>query len=258
MLPLWRMERLTLFAIAGLGLLLPVGCSQAPPPDLTPPGPMARQIVAERASLVLVTGKEDLKGWSGRRFSPEGAPKDADGGSAAPISPDGYFLTADHVLSRMAGKNVYVFYGRGGKFLVNKARVVWRSESADLALLHVPAETPYFYEWTPADKWLPEGTEVIHGGVSTGYRSDAGKLGTSLAPETAFTGARKFKIDIPLLPGDSGGPVVNATGQLVGINSAVEFLVPLETAFFVDSECSRPNTRLIGKLIREDRARNGR
>lgn len=195
-----------------------------------------------------------MDGWTGRKFSAQGAPRDADGGSAAPISPDGYFMTADHVLSRIKGRNVFVFYGRGGKLVSNKARIVWRSESADLALLHVEAETPYFYEWTPPDQWVPEATEVIHGGVSTGHRSDTGKLSSSLPPERGFSqGPRKFKIDIPLLPGDSGGPVVNAVGQLVGINSAVEFLVPLETAFFVDSECSRPSVRAIERLIREDR-----
>jgi S1-C subfamily serine protease len=250
------MQRLTQLAILGFGVLWLGSCAQVPAPDLASPGPMARQIVAERASLVLVTRKESLKTWQGKRFSPESAPRDADGGSAAPVAPDGYFLTADHVLSRMDGKNVFVFYGRGGRFVVNKARVVWRSSQADLALLHVPAKTPYFYEFTPGDQWLPEGTEVIHGGVSTGYRSGKGKLSTSLPPEGPFTGSRKFKIDIPLLPGDSGGPVVNAVGQLVGINSAVEFLVPLETAFFVDSECTRPNTRHIMNLIESDRRRN--
>ncbi|RYD31170.1 MAG: serine protease [Verrucomicrobiaceae bacterium] len=226
-----------------------------PPADPTPPGKMARQIVAERASVVLVTGQDSLQGWQGRRFSQTSAPSDADGGSAAPISPDGYFLTANHILERMAGRNVFVFHTRNGKLEVNKARVVWRSAPADLALLHVPVKTPYFYQWTPGDRWLPEGTEVIHGGVSTGYRSGNGKLTSSLPPEGPFTGARKFKIDIPLLPGDSGGPVVNAVGELVGINSAVEFLVPLETAFFVDSECSRPNTGKLEKIIQADRAR---
>ena len=252
------MERLMQAALLGLGICFLQSCSSTPPaPDLTPPGPMARQIVAERASVVLVTAKDNLETWQGKRFTQKSAPDDADGGSAAPIAPDGYFLTADHVLSRMEGKNVFVFYSRGGKLTVDKARVVWRSAPADLALLHIPAKTPYFYQWTPGDRWLPEGTEVIHGGVSTGYRSGTGKLTTSLAPEGPFTRSRKFKIDIPLLPGDSGGPVVNAVGELVGINSAVEFLVPLETAFFVDSECSRPNTGMIEKVIRQDRARQG-
>ena len=71
-----------------------------------------------------------------------------------------------------------------------------------------------------------------------------------------MTGNRKFKIDIPLQPGDSGGPVVDAYGHLIGINSAVEFLVPMETAFFVDSEGSRPSVRKIDSLMLEDRLRN--
>jgi hypothetical protein len=50
--------------------------------------------------------------------------------------------------------------------------------------------------------------------------------------------------------------VVDAYGRLVGINSAVEFLVPMETAFFVDSEASRPNPSMIQSLIENDRARN--
>jgi hypothetical protein len=52
--------------------------------------------------------------------------------------------------------------------------------------------------------------------------------------------------------------VVDAYGALVGVNSAVEFLVPMETAFFVDSEANRPNTRMIDSLIRKDRARYGK
>lgn len=240
-------------------MLLLQSCSQAPAPapDMATPGPMARQIVSERASVVLVTAKHELKAWQGKNFSPSSAPDDADGGSAAPISEDGYFLTADHVLSRMDGKNVFVFYGRNGKLVSNKARVVWRSEGADLALLHVPARTPYFYRWTDPRGWVPAGTEVIHGGVSTGFKTGIGKLNSSISPEGPFTGSRKFKIDIPLLPGDSGGPVVDARGSLVGINSAVEFLVPLETAFFIDSECSRPSVRMIEKLMRDDRRKRG-
>jgi S1-C subfamily serine protease len=58
-----------------------------------------------------------------------------------------------------------------------------------------------------------------------------------------------------LQPGDSGGPVVDAAGDLVGINSAVEFLVPMETAFFIDSEASRPSIRRIESLMSADRAR---
>jgi S1-C subfamily serine protease len=231
-------------------------CAVSPPSDSVAPGPMTRQIVAERVSAVVVTDHKNLERWVSRHFAMSQTPGDADGGSAAPIAADGYFLTADHVLSRMAGRNVFLIYGQGGRLAPAKARVVWRSGASDVALLHIPVKTPYYYQWTPPDRWLPAGNGVIHGGISTGLRSADGKLATALAPESLFTGNRKFKIDIPLQPGDSGGPVVDAYGRLVGINSAVEFLVPMETAFFIDSEGNRPNTRMINALIQNDRARN--
>lgn len=252
------MERLARLLVVLLSVWLLQACSVEPQPDPKVPGPVARRLVTQRASAVVVTDRDDLSRWVNRGFAISHAPGDADGGSATPITADGYFLTADHVLARMAGRNVFVLYGRGGRFAPMKARVVWRSEGADLALLHIPAKTPNFYQWTAPDRWLPAGTGIIHGGIATGFRSDPGKLSTALAPEGAFTGTRRFKIDIPLQPGDSGGPVVDAYGNLVGINSAVEFLVPMETAFFVDSEANRPNTHMIESLIREDRARNSK
>lgn len=253
-----RMQRLMRYLGLLLAALTVQACSVAPPPDSTIPGPAARKLVLQRVSAVIVTDRSNLRNWVKRGFPMSQAPGDADGGSATPIAPDGYFLTADHVLARMDGRNVFVIHGVGGRLTPYQARVVWRSEGADLALLHIPASTPYHYRFTDPGRWLPIGTPVIHGGIATGFKSDPGKLGTSLPPERAFTGTRKFKIDIPLQPGDSGGPVVDAYGGLIGINSAVEFLVPMETAFFVDSEASRPNTRMIESLIAADRVARSR
>lgn len=251
-----RMEKFVRLSGLVLSVCLTLSCSVSPPADSVVPSLMTRQIVAERVSAVVVTDDGSLDNWVNKNFTSAQAPGDADGGSAAPIAPDGYFLTADHVLARMNGRNVFLIYGQGGRLAPARARVVWRSEAADLALLHIPARTPYYYQWTGPDQWLPAGTGVMHGGISTGFNSDGGKLGTALAPERAFTRNRKFKIDIPLQPGDSGGPVVDAYGRLVGINSAVEFLVPMETAFFIDSEGTRPNVKFIEEIIAKDRARN--
>lgn len=232
-------------------------CSVAPAPDRSAPGVETRQLVNERISAVVVTDRDDLNRWLDSGFPRPHTRGDAEGGSATPISDDGYFLTANHVLARMAGRNVFVMYRLGTHPTPTKARVIWRSKAADLALLHIPVQTRQYYRWTPPDEWVAEGTGVIHGGIATGAKSAWGKLTSSLAPQGTFTGNRKFKIDIPLQPGDSGGPVVDAHGALVGINTAVEYLVPMETAFFLDSEASRPNTRKIDALIRKDRVHNG-
>ena len=247
--------------IVGLVVSLLVGCVMqscvAPPaPDPVAPSKATRQVVLERVSAVVVTERDNLDRWVNRNFTTSQDPGDADGGSAAPISPDGYFLTADHVLARASGRNVFVIFGQGGGLVPRKCRVVWRSKSSDLALLHVATRTPYYYQWSSPGKWVPAGTLVIHGGIATGHRSGEGRLGTSLNPENGLTRNRAFKMDIPLQPGDSGGPVVDAYGRLIGINSAVEFLVPMETAFFIDSEGNRPNTRMIDALVRNDRMRN--
>lgn len=242
--------------LAGWCLL---GCVRPPPPERMGPGPLARQVVDERLSAVLVAARESLQIEPDQRVLRLDASEDVDGGSAAPITADGYFLTADHVLARLSdGRNAFIIYGLGHHRTTAKARVVWRSSRADLALLHVPLATPDFYQWTPPQRWLPDGTWVIHGGITTGRKSPPGKLATTLSPERWLTGARQFKLDFPLRPGDSGGPVVDAHGRLVGINSAVEFLVPMETAFFVESEGSRPNTHKIAELIKRDRLRNSR
>lgn len=256
MLPCVRMDRLLpkLGAIL-LGALAFACAPQAPPPDLTTPGDMARQIVRERLSAVVVTKRSELGSWVNQRFSIDNAPGDADGGSAAPITEDGYFLTADHVLARSDNRNIFIIYGGAGRIITEKARIIWRSSGDDLAILHIPRKTPYFYNWTPPERWLSPGHGIIHGGMATGFKSPPGRLRTPLSPEHGYTGNRAFKIDIPLKPGDSGGPIVDARGELVGINSAVEFIIPLETAIFIDSEGNRPNTGKIAEIIQRDRNR---
>lgn len=254
------MVRLFLKSGATLTGLFLLSCSPVAsmrPGSQSIPGETARQIVRERLSAVVVTSRNELGKWANNRFAISEAPGDADGGSAAPITEDGYFLTADHVLAHSDGKNVFIIYGSGGRIATEKARIVSRSSSDDIAVLHIARTTPYFYNWTPANQWLSPGHGIIHGGMATGFRSSPGRLRTALSPENIFTGNRPFKIDIPLQPGDSGGPVVDAFGKLVGINSAVEFIVPLETAIFIDSEGNRPNTGRIAKIINKDRIARG-
>ncbi len=246
-----------LFPIALAAMLFPA-CTpvvaDAPPPDATPPSRAVRRMAASRLTAVVISSKDELSPWVESRFTQGQGPEDADGGSAVPVSPDGYFLTADHVLARSTGRNVFIIHGQQGGLKASKARIIWRSASSDLALLHIPVPTPNYYTWTPPNQWVPAGTPVIHSGIATGFRSEPGKLVTSIPP--GHGNAARFKHDIPLEPGDSGGAVIDAHGQLVGVNSAVEFLVPLETAFFIESEANRPNVRALQRAIEADRRSN--
>jgi S1-C subfamily serine protease len=220
------------------------------------PDKMTRQIVRERISAVVVTERKELGSWVNHKFAIANAPQDADGGSAAPISEDGYFLTADHVLAGAPHKNIFIIYANGGKITTARARVVWRSAADDLALLHISKKTPYYFQWSSPSRRITAGLPIIHGGMATGFKSSHGALKSSLGSESLLTRSRTFKMDIPLEPGDSGGPVIDAYGNLIGVNSAVEFLIPLETAIFIDSEGVRPNVQKINELIQRDRNSN--
>lgn len=239
----------------------------APAPDSRDISPKVRRDVLARQTVVVVSTQKSLDRWMRSGFMSHELSKRADGGSATPITRDGYFLTADHVLADQpdlkldptgAPSNVFLLYPHPRGLVLRQARVVWRSKSADLAVLHIDCDTPRFFDWVPADQWVPTGTKIMHGGIATAEQSAPGEIASDVRPQNAFTGHRFFKMDIPLQPGDSGGPVVNADGLLVGINSAVEFLVPMETAFFVDSEGSRPNLGKLAKIIDSDRQRNNR
>lgn len=248
--------RLPVHPLLALAAALPACVAPTPPPpDRTPPTAATYQLAADRISAVVVTEHTDISRWLASRLALRNAPRDADGGSAAPISPDGYFLTASHVLATAAGRNVFVIYGRDHELQGAPARVVWRSDSSDLALLQAPLATPRHYQWTPADRWLPQGTPIIHAGIATGFDSPPGELASSIAPAGGLRRYHRFKHNMPLRPGDSGGAVLDARGQLIGVNSAVEFLVPLETAFFIESEGNRPDLGRLQRLIENDRNR---
>jgi S1-C subfamily serine protease len=208
---------------------------------------------AERLSAVVVSDEASIRRWVGSRFSLTKAPENAEGGSAAPISPDGYFVTADHVLESLPGRKAWIIYGNSGRPQWARARVVWRSRSSDIALLKADIPTPRYYQWAPSRREIPVGTPIMHAGIVTGAQSKPGRLASSVKPDSPVRGFQTFKHDVPLQPGDSGGPVLDARNRLIGVNSAVAFLVPLETAFFIESEGARPSIGHLEGLIERDR-----
>lgn len=232
-------------------------CVMAPVPrvDRRPPSRESFHYAQQRVSAIIVTRQADITDWVRRGFPKSETPPDTDGGTACPITPDGYFLTADHVVKNHATHTVHLLYGRGRQLQMSRGRIVWRDAQHDLAILHVPLATPAFYRFASPSMVIPEGTIVFHGGLTTGLKPEYGSLNTTIAAQMLFTGAQPFRIDIPLQPGDSGGPILDARAQLIGINSSVEFLIPLETPIFTESSGVRPNVRKVMKIIERDRRR---
>ena len=136
-------------------------------------------------------------------------------GSGVVWSADGLILTKAHVV-RAPAVRVELWDGR--RF---DARVVARDPRRDLATLRIPAEG--LESATPGDsRALRPGELVMAIGNPLGF---AGALSTgvvhSIGTLPGMGRQRWIRADVRLAPGNSGGPLANAQGQVVGINTAI-------------------------------------
>lgn len=139
-------------------------------------------------------------------------------GSCFAVSPDGAVMTAAHVVEN-AHRISVAFPGRKEE----PARVVASDADLDLALLRIQGATP---DYLP----LPEKSAVHMGDrvFTVGYPA-ATLLGAS--PKFAEGSVSSLhgggesdsllQLTVPVQPGNSGGPVVDEGGHLVGVVSAV-------------------------------------
>ncbi|MEW6666500.1 MAG: trypsin-like peptidase domain-containing protein [Thermodesulfobacteriota bacterium] len=169
-------------------------------------------------------------------------PEQAGSGSGVVIAPDGYILTNDHVVHR--ARRLTVTMTDGTNF---GASVVGTDPATDLAVIR--ADASGLQSAALGDSSLLRvGQLVIAMGnpfgfqstVSTGVvsaigralRSREGRLIESIIQHTA-----------PLNPGNSGGPLVDSRGRVMGINTAIimmaqgiGFSIPSNTARWVVSQ----------------------
>jgi putative serine protease PepD len=150
-------------------------------------------------------------------------------GSGVIISPDGYIVTNNHVLSVGSGTPaVNVILDKGAAALT--ARVVGRDPRTDLAVLKVTADRRLPAASLGDSSALAVGMPVmaigsplgLPGTVTSGVVSALDR--TPAVPTTGDSSvllAGAIQTDAPINPGNSGGPLVNAAGQVVGIDSAL-------------------------------------
>lgn len=129
----------------------------------------------------------------------------------------GVVVTADHNIRREEDITVV---GADGK--VTKATLAGRDSSTDLAVLKL---APAFAEASiDPNATLKLGHVVLALGRSRGTNlvASAGIVGAAGSEWRTWRGGRldqHIRLDLNLYPGFSGGPLVNATGKVVGINT---------------------------------------
>jgi len=143
-------------------------------------------------------------------------------GSAAAVTPDGYYLTAAHCLNEKGLR--LIAYTPEGVVYAHQVRTVWsgKEEGMDLALIHIPVPGVRLKSFSLADaSALEPGVEVLAGGVGgLKHSQSAGKILSVRDRENRSPGPWKSVVhSTTLIKGDSGGPVMNEAGKLVGITS---------------------------------------
>lgn len=164
------------------------------------------------------------------------------GGTGFIITADGLIVTNKHVV---ADKNAtYTVFTSDGKNF--KAEVVDRDPLNDLAILSIKASgLPTVNLGSSQD--LKVGQWVIAIGNALGEFSNSVTVGVISAKDRKITAtggggiseqlSGLLQTDAAVNPGNSGGPLVNLAGQVVGINTAVAggaenigFAIPIDTA----------------------------
>jgi S1-C subfamily serine protease len=145
-------------------------------------------------------------------------------GTGFVISPDGVIVTNNHVVAD-AGGRIEVEFGDGTK---QAAELLGRAPEYDLAVLKVDAKNLPTIKLGNSDA-LQVGDQVIavgnalalQGGLSVTEGIISGKGRVVPEDETGATLYDMLQTDAAINPGNSGGPLVNAAGEVVGINTAL-------------------------------------
>ncbi|HUN78856.1 MAG TPA: trypsin-like peptidase domain-containing protein [Solirubrobacteraceae bacterium] len=165
-------------------------------------------------------------------------------GSGFVINSNGTILTNWHVVENAVKVTVSFEHGK-----TVEAHVVGKDPSNDLAVLHVPTEGLDLHPLTLGDSGSVQvGEPVLAIGNPFGL-SRTLTTGIISALQRQITAPNGFQIDnvlqtdAPINPGNSGGPLLNAEGDVIGINSQIEtggggsdgnvgigFAVPINTA----------------------------
>jgi serine protease Do len=174
-------------------------------------------------------------------------------GSGVIMSTDGFILTNQHVV-RGADSILIQLHDRR-QFV---ATLVGEDESSDLALLKIEAPDLIPATWGDSEQvnvgsivWAIGSPYGFQHTVTSGIISGKNRPGDINHPTQSL-----LQTDAAVNPGNSGGPLVDAQGRVIGINTSIfgdsfqgiSFAVPSETAKFIYRELSSKGTVTRGYL----------
>lgn len=213
--------------------------------------------VARRVSNAVVHLKVQKPMPQNRRQQQQSPPSWGDGrgagtGSGFVISTDGFVVTNSHVVNGATQIEASLPDGRSFH-----ARVVGDDPATDVAVVKIDGDNLATLAFGESDR-LQVGQIAIAIGNPFGfqYSVTAGvvsALGRTLRSQNGRLIDDVIQTDAALNPGNSGGPLVDSFGHVIGVNTAV--ILPAQgLCFAVASNLAR---FVVGKLILEGRVRRG-
>src|SRR3989338_7169787 len=134
-------------------------------------------------------------------------------GSGAIIDRKGYVVTNVHVINGASGVKVITYSGN----TYDANTLVGYDENADIAVLKINAPDLRALDFGDSDE-VKVGEKVIAAGNPAGLAFTVTE-GIVSAFRTAQNNIKYIQTDVPINPGNSGGPLINAKGEIVGINN---------------------------------------
>ena len=226
----------SVLAVVGLGLGL-----VAAPAHASPLGPLRPLPPLDPAAMVAQVGPQVVN--INTKFGYNAA---VGAGTGIVIDPNGVVLTNNHVISGATDISAYSV-GDGRTYGVD---VVGYDRTQDIAVLQLRGAggLPTANIGGPANVGEPITALGNTGGQGGTPRAVPGRVvavGQTVHASDSLTGAEEtlnglIQVDAAIQPGDSGGPIVNSSGQVIGLNTAASdnyklqggqgFAIPIGTA----------------------------